>query len=173
MSVEMATVAFDGTHTAEQELSGLRTSRADAWLTDVAVLEHHKGGRFSMKATSPDYGDEDHIGAGIAIGGGTGLLLGMIAGPLGILFWAAVGGLAGGAAGASSRAGAFDPLVDQVKDALPHGTSALILVAESATAEELVTAVGARGRQVLRQTLTDEQVDQLKQAAARTTEAIS
>ena len=93
MSVEMAAVAFDGTHTAEQELSALRASRDDAWLTDVAVLEHHAGGRYSMKATSPDYGDEDHIGAGIALGGGTGLLLGMIAGPLGLIFWGTMGAM--------------------------------------------------------------------------------
>jgi uncharacterized membrane protein len=135
------------------------------WLTDVAVLEHHVGGRFSMKATSPDYGDEDHVGAGIALGGGTGLLLGMIAGPLGLIFWGTMGAMTGGLLGASEQAGAFDPLVEQVKDALPHGSSALILVAEKATTEELVSAVGARGRQVVRQALTDEQVDELKQAA--------
>jgi hypothetical protein len=91
MSVEMAAVVFDGTRTAERELSNLRTSRSDAWLNEVAVLERHEGGRFSMKATSPDYGDKDHVGAGIALGGGTGLLLGLIAGPLGLLFWGAMG----------------------------------------------------------------------------------
>jgi hypothetical protein len=53
MSVEMAAVAFAGAHTAERELSALRTSREDPWLTEVAVREHHTGGRFSMKATSP------------------------------------------------------------------------------------------------------------------------
>ena len=165
MSVEMAAVVFDGAHTAEHDLSTLRTSRDDAWLTDVAVLEHHVGGRFSMKATSPEYGDEDHVGAGIALGGGTGLLLGMIAGPLGLLFWGAMGAVGGGVLGASEHEGAFDPLVEQVKDALPHNTSALILVAEHATAEQLIAAVGANGRQTLRQDLTDEQVEQLTQAA--------
>ena len=158
MATEMVVVTFDGTHTAEKELSAMRTSRDDAWLTEVAVLEHHRGGRFSMKATSPDYGDEDHVGAGIAIGGGTGLLLGMIAGPLGILFCGTMGALTGGAAGASERAGAFDPLVEQVKDALPRDSSPLILVAETPTAEELISAA-ERGGQVNRQHLTDEQVE--------------
>ncbi|SRR6266487_6385145 len=165
MSVEMAAVAFDGTKTAERELSTLRTTRDDPWLTEVAVLEHHAGGRFSIKATSPDYGDEDHIGAGLAIGGGTGLLLGLIGGPLGLLFWGTMGAVAGGAVGASDEPGAFDPLVEDVKDALPHNSSALILVAENATAEELVSAVGARSRQVLREDLTDEQIEELTHAA--------
>ena len=164
MPVEMVAVAFDGTHTAEKQLSDLRTSRSDPWLEEVAVLEHHKGGKYSMKATSPDYGDEEHVGAGIAIGGGTGLLLGMIAGPLGLIFWGTMGALTGGAAGAREP-GAFDPIVEQVKEALPHGTSALILVAENPTAEKLVSAVGRLGRQTIRQDLTEEQVDQLRQAA--------
>ena len=82
MSMEMAVVSFDGTHTAEQKLSSLRASRDDAWLMEVAVLEHHHGGRFSMKATSPDYGEEGHVGSGAAIGGLTGMFLGTIAGPL-------------------------------------------------------------------------------------------
>lgn len=170
MPVEMAAIAFDGTYAAEGELSNLRVSRVDPWLSEVAVLEHHHSGRYSMKATSPDYGDRDHVGAGIAIGGGTGLLLGLIGGPLGLLFWGAVGATLGGAAGAaksSAEGGAFDPLVDEVKDALPDGTSALILVADNPTAEEFVSAVRARNRQVIRHELTDEQVEQLKQAAIR------
>lgn len=60
------------------------------------------------------------------------------------------------------------PLVEPVKGALPHNSSALILVAEPKTTEELVSVVGARSRQVLRQALMDEQVVQLKQAAVRT-----
>jgi len=167
MAVEMAAVTFDGTHTAEQELSALRTSRKDPWLIEVAVLEHHASGRYSVKATSADYGEENHARAGIAIGAGTGLLLAMIGGPLGILLWTAVGALAGGAFASAGRPGPFDPLVEQVKEALPDSTSALILVAETATAQELVSAVGGKGRQVIRQALTDEQVDQLTHAAVR------
>ena len=79
MPIEMAVVTFEGTHTAERELSGLRASRDDAWLTEVAVLEHHRGGRFSMKATTPDYGEKGHVGAGASMGGLTGLALGATA----------------------------------------------------------------------------------------------
>ena len=169
MSLEMAAVAFDGAHTAEKELSDLRMSREDPWLEEVAELERHVGGRFSMKATSPAYDDESHVGAGMAIGGGTGLLLGLIGGPLGLVFWGAMGAATGGALGASSKdESVFDPLVEQVKDALPRNSSALILVAENATAEKLVSAVGTHGRQVLRQPLTNEQAKQLTDAAVRT-----
>ena len=75
MPMEMKVITFDGTHNAEQALSGLRASRDDAWLTEIAVLEHHRGGRYSMKATTPDYGEKGHVGAGVTAGGLTGLAL--------------------------------------------------------------------------------------------------
>ena len=164
MPMEMAVVTFDGTNEAEHALSSLRASRDDAWLEDVAVLEHHRGGRFSMKATTPDYGEKGHVGAGASIGGLTGLAMGAIAGPLGIVFWSTMGAVTGGALGDTGSKGPFDPLVDQVKDALPRNSSALILVAEPSTAEEFISAAG-EDRQVTRQQLTDEQVENLEQAA--------
>ena len=164
MPMEMAVITFEGTHTAEHELSALRASRDDAWLNEVAVLEHHLGGRYSMKATSPDYGEKDHVAAGATVGGLTGLCLGAIAGPLGLIFWSTMGAVTGSALGDTGRPGAFDPLVNQVKDALPHNSSALILVAEPSTAEELISAVGP-GARASRQQLTDEQVEHLSDAA--------
>ena len=164
MSMEMAVITFDGTHTAEHALSALRSSRDDAWLTEVAVLEHHRGGRFSMKATTPDYGEKGHVGAGATVGGLTGLALGAIPGPLGLLFWGTMGTVTGAAAGDTGSAGTFDPLVEQVKDALPRNSSALILAAEPSAAEEFIAAAGA-DRQVSRQQMTDAQVEQLSQVA--------
>ena len=52
------------------------------------MLEHHVGGRYSMKATSPDYGEKDHVAAGATVGGLTALCLGAIAGPLRLIFMA-------------------------------------------------------------------------------------
>ena len=83
---------------AEQALSGLRASRDDAWLTEIAVLEHHRGGRYSMKATTPEYGEKGHVGAGATVGGLTGLALGAIAGALGLVFWGTMGAMTGGVA---------------------------------------------------------------------------
>ena len=165
MSMEMAVVTFEGTNHAEQALSALRSSRDDAWLTEIAVLEHHRGGRYSMKATTPDYGEKGHVGAGVTAGGLTGLALGAIAGPLGLVFWGTMGAMTGGAAGDTGSTGTFDPLVAQVKDALPRNSSALILVAEPSMAEQFIAATGAQDRQVSRQQLTDQQVENLSQTA--------
>ena len=47
---------------------------------------------------------------------------------------------------------------------MPRNSSALILVAEPSTSEEFIAAAGA-DRQVSRQQMTDEQVEELSQAA--------
>ena len=70
----------------------------------------------------------------------------------------------GSALGDTGLPGAFDPLVNQVTDALPHNSSALILVADPSTAEELISAVG-QGARVSRQELTGERVEHLSDAA--------
>lgn len=79
---------------------------------------------------------------------------------------AATGGAIGAAAG-DGGAGVFEPLVEEVKDALPHGSSALMLVADKPTADQLVSAVGSHGRRVIEQEMTGEQVRELTRAGVR------
>jgi hypothetical protein len=81
------------------------------------VLEHHHGGRYFTRATSPDYG-----GNGYARPPGP-LLIGPVIGV--IVDWAA------GAIGSPQTTGAFGVLADLVRGVLPADTSALMLVAES------------------------------------------
>jgi len=152
MPLELAAVTFDGAFTAERELNNLRVSRLDPWVGEVAVLEHHDGGMYSTRATSPDYG-----GKGYATGPGP-----MLIGPL-------IGAILGGARaiGSAQTTGPFGVLADQVRALLPVGSSALMLVAESAAVADFVSAVAARGGQVGRRELADEQVEQLRLAATR------
>jgi Protein of unknown function (DUF1269) len=153
MPLELAVVAFDGAFTADRELNNLRVSRLDPWVGEVAVLEHHHGGRYFTRATSPDYG-----GKGYARRPGP-LLSGAVIGV--IVDWAA------GAIGSPQTTGALGVLADLVRGVLPADTSALMLVAESPAAEEFVSAVASRGGQVGRLELSDEQVEQLRLAATR------
>jgi hypothetical protein len=154
MPLELVAVAFDGAFTADRELNNLRVSRLDPWVGEVAVLEHHDGGRYFTRATSPDYG-----GTGYARRPGP-LLMGAVIDV--IIDWAA------GAIGSPQTTGAFGALADLVRCVLPADTSALMLVAESPAAEEFVSAVAPRGGQVGRLELSDEQVEQLRLAATRT-----
>ena len=161
--LEMVAIKFDGAHAAEGALSGLRATRDDVWLSEVSIIEHDNDGRYSVKAKNPDV-ENRHAGKGAAIGGLTGLFVGAIGGPLGLVLWSSVGAMAGGAVGAGKES-AFLPMVETLKARLAPGASMLILVGESAALDGLQSAVKADETSVLRQPLTNEQAKELADAA--------
>jgi hypothetical protein len=152
MPLELAAVAFDGAFTAERELNNLRVSRLDPWVSEVAVLEHHDGGLYTTRATSPDYGGDGHTAAGFK--GLPGLLLAAVVGAIPRL-------------GTRQSTGVFGAVADLARVMLPADTSALLLIAESPAAEAFVSAVAPRGGQVGRRGLSDKQVEQLRLAGTR------
>jgi uncharacterized membrane protein len=162
--LEMAAVTFDGAHGAEKALSDLRTSRQEPWLGEVSVIEHDVDGRFAVKAKNPSV-TESHAGSGAAIGGLTGVFIGLIGGPLGLLFWGTLGVLTGGAIGVSGES-AFKPMVDDLEDRLPPDASMLVLVGETATIESFVSTLGATEDRLVRAPLTSDQAEELSKAAA-------
>lgn len=157
--LEMVAITLDGAHVAERTLSDLRASRADPWLGEVSIIEHDTDGRYSVKAKNPDV-EDTHAGKGAAIGGLTGLFIGAIGGPFGIILWSTTGALVGGAAGANKES-AFLPMVDGLKSRVAPGASMLVLVGETPTLDSFVSAVGADDSSVLRQALTSEQANEL------------
>lgn len=162
--LEMVAVRYDGAHAAERALSDMRSARDDAWLSEVSLLEHDRDGRYSVKAKNPKVG-EGKAGAGAAIGGLTGLFIGAIGGPFGLLFWGAIGALTGGGIGASAES-AFKPTVDALKEALPPDASMLVLVGETDTLDAFVAATGAGESEIVRNPLTSEQAAELEKASA-------
>ena len=157
--LEVVAITLDGAHAAERALSDLRASRDDPWLSEVSIIEHDSDGRYSVKAKDPDVEDK-HAGKGAAIGGLTGLFVGAIGGPFGLVLWSTTGGLIGGAAGASKES-AFLPMVEQLKSRVAPGASMMILVGETPTLDGFVSAVGADDSDVLRRALTSEQANEL------------
>ncbi len=157
--LEMVAITFDGAHTAERTLSDLRSARSDPWLSEVSIIEHDTDGRYSVKAKNPDVEDR-HAGKGAAIGGLTGLFIGAIGGPFGLILWSGAGALTGGAIGAGKES-AFLPMVEQLKARLAPDASMLILVGETPALDGLVDAVGAADSNVLRQPLTSDQAAEL------------
>jgi len=162
--LEMVAITFDGAHGAERALSDLRATRDDPWLSEVSIIEHDTDGRYSVKAKNPDVEDR-HAGKGAAIGGLTGLFVGAIGGPFGLVLWSSVGALTGGAIGAGKES-AFLPMIDGLKARLGPGASMLILVGETPTLDALESATNADQNNVLRQALTNEQAKELADAAA-------
>jgi uncharacterized membrane protein len=163
MTFELAAVVFDGDATAAQRLESLRDA-GEPWVAEVAVVERHRSGRYTVRATSPDYGEADRTRSGIAIGGATGAFLAILGGPAGVVALGALGAVAGAAFGEPDRMGQFDPLVRRVEEALPRHASALLLVAERPVAERFAAAASEGSSDVLREELTQEQLEQLSRA---------
>ncbi len=161
--LEMAAIRYDGAHAAERALSDMRASRDDEWLEDVGVIEHGRDGRYSVKAKNPQVA-KGKAGSGAAIGGLTGLFIGAIGGPLGMLFWGTIGALTGGGVGASAES-SFKPMVDALEDALAPDASMLVLVGETDTLDAFVGAADAGADALIRNPLTSEQAAELTKAA--------
>jgi uncharacterized membrane protein len=160
--LEVVAISLDGAHTAEATLAGLRAGRDDDWLAEVSIIEHDADGRFSVKAKNPHIEDR-HTGKGAAIGGLTGLFVGVISGPLGLVIWSTVG-MAAGATIGSSKESTFLPLISQFEACLRPDASMLVLVGERPVLDALVDAVNPQPGAVMREKLTSDQMDELSQA---------
>jgi len=162
--LEMVAATYDGAHAAEKALSDLRANRDDPWLSEVSIIEHDTDGRYSVKAKNPKVTDSK-TGSGAAIGGLTGLLVGAIGGPLGLLFWSGLGAMTGAAVGASKES-AFRPMVAEIEAVLPPGASSLILAGETQTLNSFVESLDVSDSEILRVPLNSEQAAELNKAAS-------
>ena len=160
--LEVVAITFDGAQAAERRLSELRASRDDEWLGEVSIIEHDRDGRYSVKAKNPAVGDR-HAGKGAAIGGLTGLFVGALGGPLGLVLWSGTGALIGGSVGASKES-AFMPLVEEFEDRLALDASMQVLVGEMPALDALVAAIGPNPEAVMRRALTSGQAAELSRA---------
>jgi uncharacterized membrane protein len=106
-----------------------------------------------------------NVGSGAAIGGLTGVFVGLIGGPLGLLFWGTLGALTGGAIGAGGES-AFKPMVDDLEGRLAPDASMLVLVGETPTIDSFVSALSATDERLVRAPLTSDQAAELNEAAA-------
>ena len=127
---ELAVIAFEGRHTADEVL--LRLAKMDQdWevsLDDVAVLTRDKEGQVRLRQSHGMMADG--FFGGSALGGAWGLLFGaMAANPAAGLLAGALGGATGGLlGGAMSEADAEDEFVAKVGGQLKPDSSALAVI---------------------------------------------
>jgi uncharacterized membrane protein len=138
---EVGVVTFGDTDAADRVVGGLRDRGATHLVNDVAVLEHHDSGRFSTHSYSTGSSRGERTGAAAVAGAFVGALFG----PLGLF----VGLVGGGAVGASMggrhahELGLSDEFVQRLRDSLPPGSSAVVLIGEPDRVDELVSEIRA------------------------------
>ena len=138
---EVGVLTFNNVDAADRVVGGLRKRGATHIVNDVAVLEHHGSGRFSVHTYSTETTRGEHVGTGAAVGA----LAGMLLGPLGLFVGLVGGGAVGAAMGGPSAhdLGLSDDFVARLKESLPPDSSAVILLGEPERVDELVGEVRA------------------------------
>lgn len=166
---EVGVIAFADTDTAERVVNGLREMGATHIVQDVSLVEHHKNGRFSVHAYSQETSRGAKMGAGAVVGTLVGALL---LGPFGMV----IGLVGGGAVGASLGGrnahdlGLSDEFVEELRAALPPGSSAVLIAGEPEQVDELMGHVRKTDAVVakeLREPLTDAQSKAIREAIAQ------
>jgi uncharacterized membrane protein len=167
MASELVVMKFDSTSGAQAAMNPVRAlaEMNYAWIDDVAVVERHSSGRVATHTT------HGSVTAGAAWGGLAGLFVGILFPPA-ILGWWAAGALGGALVEKATKETGLDKaMLDEIKDELDKGTSALILIGLSGDTDEMAKAFDKyKPVKVIRHDLEDKTVDNLKEALAASTE---
>jgi uncharacterized membrane protein len=166
---EVGLLAFDGERSAERVLEAFRKRGAIGRLVpEFAVLEHHPSGKFSVH----DYTAEATRGSRTGLGAAAGGLVGMLFGPVGILAGVVGGGLVGHSMGGSNpkEVGISDEFLGTIEDALPPGSSALLVIGEGEAVGQMIGEVRSSDvivRTEVRRPLSESQTKQVREAFAK------
>ena len=151
--------SFADTHTADEVVNELKASQKLGGYKVVAeaVVIHEADG--SVHVHEPGEG-----GKGAAIGAVVGGAIGLLGGPVGVLWLAAAGGAVGGVAG--HFAGRSIPADDlkKIGEQLPPDSSAFLALVENTDAEAVLNSMSDINANVVTITLGDELSGTIAQA---------
>jgi uncharacterized membrane protein len=176
MNLEFALVRFEGGSSGTETFVDAR-DRCDAdapWTRQVGLIEHHHNGHLVLRGTfAGHYVDVDealHVSEqGTAAGFAAGAVVGALLGPVGLAAGMVAGAMIGSQVGEPSETDS-EPrlLVDQLRAAVPRSGSAIVLIAAACDVDEMLTAIGDSGGEVIRETLTADQAAALQASLSAT-----
>lgn len=160
--IELVTRVFDDPDKAAGALEFVEDLRRRKVLKvlNAAVLVKDKDGKFSV-----DDVKEFDPKKGRIWGAVTGGLVGLLAGPAGVVVGALAGLGLGGLAGSKIDAGFSNDFLENLNQYLQPGSSALILLMEHHWVQSAAQSMDDLGGMVLQETLTDRLVKDLTEAA--------
>ena len=159
--MELCILKFDGSRGAEDALQEVADAEADRnpWLHEVGVVARPLIGRVRISATFPDgksqtFREGDLADAVAGLGAYTGYYISALTGPLTTMGNALRGEAAGDAAGSEAEDRLFH--LDEIKKALPRDSSALALIADEKTCDQMVELFQSYEPKVIRRDVADE-----------------
>jgi uncharacterized membrane protein len=163
VSLDLALIDFPGEPTASSVFGTMRdrVGPEAPWTHEVAVVEHGRNGRMSIRGTFDshyvDVEEGDHASqSGAAKGALTGALIGAVLGPPGWAVGFALGGIIGGDVGRPTETEPEpEGLVEELRAAVPRGHSAIALLAAPEHVDAMLAVLPEKKHEsVLRRTLT-------------------
>lgn len=155
-----------GTFNAEQTANGALKMLSQAkreqqiGILDAAVIwRGHKQNRLHIKETEDVSG-----GRGAAAGGVIGAIIGLLAGPPGVVVGGAVGALVGGAAARVIDTGIPNERLNEIGKTLKPGTSAIVAIVEDEWLAQVQTMLTDASAEVLTESLKGDLAEQLNAA---------
>ena len=132
-----ATDSYKALHKAEKE------KKVD--LENVVVISKEAEGKIHVKESAEEISGE--VGIGALVGGA----LGILAGPLGIITFGAMGAALGGISAKLDDVGFDDSQLERLAESLQPGESAILAVLDSKYVDLLVEKLQERGARVARE----------------------
>jgi uncharacterized membrane protein len=142
-----------------------------AWSQEVAFVEHHRRNRIVVRGTFAgryvDADDEQEFAGrkaaeGVVAGGAIGLLFG----PAGLAVGLVGGGMVGGVAQERSAPHLRSAFFDAVRQDVPEGASALVMLAAPEHVDAMVSALEGHDGRLQRHRLSAEEARALQEAVA-------
>lgn len=171
MGMQVAVVCFAHDDGADSAFGSARQREPEAaWTHEAALLVHHHNDRITLNGTvlghyvSAD--EQDHISqSGAAVGGIVGGLLGLLLGPPASAAGIVVGGALGAKLGPADETEA-EPgdLMDDLRSAVPKGSSAIVLIADAAHVDAMLASLGGGAGPATRRDLGDDELAAIRTA---------
>ena len=176
MSLDLAMIRFDGEGTAVKRYAAARdrSSRRGReiteaqWTRDVGFVERHHSGRLLLRGTFAghylDVDEDDRVSQkGAGEGAATGGLVGVLGGPPGIAVGLLLGAIVGANVGSPEEVEAEpQALTERLREGVPRGSSAIVMVAPAAEVDEMLSALGDDAQDLVRRTLADRETAALE-----------
>ncbi len=158
VAVQLIVATFKEEEAADKALKELHDIEVHSTLRylDAAVIRREENEKLHIKETADPGG-----GKGAAAGGTIGALIGVLAGPPGIIVGGAVGALVGGVTAKTIDSGIPNERLDQLAEHVSPGTSALAIISEVPFVDELERDLVKAGGDVMITHIRPDIPDQL------------
>jgi len=163
--VELIVAGFNEEGKASEVLKEIRKLQKDKviFLINAAVLSKDEKGKVSIRET-----EDVSAGKGALFGALAGGLVGLLGGPVGVVIGAAVGAATGGVAANKIDMGFPDDTLEELKETLKPGSSAILALIQHQWVDRLVEEMEKYDAALFRQSLKEELSAQLLEEGENT-----